>query len=542
MKFTDITKQAGISHQYQVHEGFFGGGVCVLDVNNDGYQDVYLTSGLGEDQLLINQKNGTFTNIFKGSGLEISADYITLGVTSADVNRDGFVDLYITTSTTKDLKNKIPRAKNLLFLNQGDGTFKDGTSKFGLDKFSSFSTGASFGDFNADGYPDLYVGNYFQDYEGPLNEISDATIVNANNTAKDYLFLNQKGKSFKNVYYDYGLTHQGFGFGANFTDFDNDGDLDLMVINDFGYKAKPNYLLRNEFPEKKFTYIEKEKGMDLRINAMTAATGDYDNNGLYDYFVTNIKFNRFMVQSKAGFVDKAVELGTSFFTISWGANFGDYDHDGDLDLFVLNGDLNPYTQPMGSYLFMNDTLKFKDIAFASAINDYGIGRGSVTFDFDKDGDLDILVVNQKPVKQGYPVESMTHLYRNDSTKGNWLQVQLRGNRSDRLGLGATVKVFANSIQMMREVDGGGSSHLSQNSSIQHFGLGNIDQVDSIVVHWIGGTPQKLTNVMVNQVVEVRQVEEMKVERGGNIRLYFLLFGVVIIGGIFLYKMTSKRAE
>nr|HMP32520.1 VCBS repeat-containing protein [Saprospiraceae bacterium] len=368
---TNVTKEAGIKHQYEVFEGFFGGGLCVFDFNNDGYQDVYLTSGLGQDQLLLNQKDGTFMNIFVGSGLEETSKYVTLGVVSADINKDGFLDLYITTSTNKDLKSKIPRAKNLLFLNQGNNTFKDVTAQFGLDKFSSFSTGAAFGDFNNDGYPDLYVGNYFQNYEGPLNEISDATIVNAASTAKDLLLLNQKGKSFKNVYEDYGLDHVGFGFGANFTDFDNDGDLDLIVINDFGYKAKPNYFLRNEFPKKKFTYLEKELGMDLRINAMTAATGDYD------YFITNIKFNRFMVYENGKFVDKARELGTSFFTISWGANFGDYDHDGDLDLFVLNGDLNPYTTPMGSFLFMNDSLKFKDIAFAANINDYGIGRGSV---------------------------------------------------------------------------------------------------------------------------------------------------------------------
>jgi hypothetical protein len=541
MKFTEVSKTAGINHQYIVYEGFFGGGVAVLDINNDGFQDVYLTSGLGQDQLLLNHKDGSFTNIYKGSGLEESYKYVTLGVSSADVNKDGFVDIFITTSTTKDMKSKIPRAKNLLFLNNGDNTFKDATAQFGLDKFSSFSTGVSFGDFNNDGYPDIYVGNYFQDYEGTLNEISDATIVNANNTAKDYLLLNQHGRSFKNVYDQYGLDHKGFGFGANFTDFDNDGDLDLIVINDFGYKAKPNYFLRNDFPEKKFTYIEKENGMDLRINAMTAATGDYDNDGNYDYFLTNIKFNRFMVNRNGKFVDKAQELGTSFFTISWGANFGDFDHDGDLDLFVLNGDLNPYTQPMGSYLFENDSLKFKDIAFASNINDYGVGRGSVLFDYDNDGDLDVLVVNQKPVKDGYPVESMTHLYRNDSVSGNWLQIKLMGKRSDANGLGATVVVYTKESRMMREVDGGGSSHLSQNSSVQHFGMGSNTTADSVIVKWIGGSVQKLENVAANQLLVITQNEEAIMGRGMHWG-YYLLITFLVLSVYFVSQKYKRKNE
>lgn len=527
MKFTEVSKSAGINHQYVVNEGFFGGGACVFDVNNDGYQDVYLTSGVGEDQLLLNQKNGTFKNIYAGSGLEVSRGFVTLGVASADINKDGYSDVYITTSTTKDLKNKIPRAKNLLFLNNGNNTFKDVSRQFGLDKLNSFSTGASFGDFNKDGYPDLYVGNYFKDYDGPLNEISDATIVNSSSTAEDYLLLNVNGRKFKNVYSDYGLNHQGFGFGANFTDYDRDGDLDLIVINDFGYKAKPNYLLRNDYPQKNFTYVEKEKGMDLRINAMTAATGDYNNDGMYDYFVTNIKFNRFMVNEKGKFSDKAQELGTSFFTISWGANFADFDHDTDLDLFVLNGDLNPYTQPMGSFMFMNDSSKFKDVAFASNINDYGIGRGSVILDYDNDGDQDVLVVNQKPVKDGYPVESMTHLYRNDSTSGNWLQVRLKGDKSESSGIGSTVTVYADGLRMIREVDGGCSSHLSQNAAVLHFGLGNADKADSVIVEWMGGSLQKMMNVEANQIIEIKQLEKDIPVKENELWKYLLAIAIVL---------------
>jgi enediyne biosynthesis protein E4 len=253
-RFTDATEAAGINHQFVVYEGMFGGGACVFDFNNDGYEDLYLTSGMNDDQLLLNQKDGTFKNIFEGSGLELTKQYVTQGVAGADVNRDGWVDLFITTINKKDNSTNIPRAENLLFLNNGNptgagNTFRDATKEYGLEKLYSFSTGGSFGDFNADGYPDLYVGNYFLEYDGPLTEINDATIVNASKTAEGYLLLNKAGKKYKNVYEDYGLNHRGFGFGGLFTDYDNDGDQDLYIINDFGYKAKPNYLLRNNYPK-----------------------------------------------------------------------------------------------------------------------------------------------------------------------------------------------------------------------------------------------------------------------------------------------------
>ena len=195
---------------------------------------VYLTGGKKADRFYLNQKDGTFKDILASSGIEkFTKEFVTQGVASADVNRDGFVDLFITTNTTMDSTQVIPRAINLFFLNNGDNTFRDATTEFGLDQMNSFSTGVNFGDFNADGYPDVYVGNYFLDYTGPLDEISDATMVNSNNTAKGYLLLNQKGKRFKNVYAEYGMNHKGFGFGGVFTDFDNDDDLDLLVLHDF---------------------------------------------------------------------------------------------------------------------------------------------------------------------------------------------------------------------------------------------------------------------------------------------------------------------
>jgi hypothetical protein len=534
IRFSDVTVSAGIDHQFAVYDGMFGGGACVFDLNNDGFEDLYLTSGMNDDQLLLNQGNGTFKNILDGSGLELTKRYVTMGVAGADVNRDGWVDLFITTTTTKGERKTIPRAENLLFLNRGDNTFEDATARFGLADLYSFSTGGSFGDFNADGFPDLYVGNYFLDYDGPLTEINDATIVNASKTAEGYLLLNKKGRRFKDVYGDYGLNHRGFGFGGVFTDFDNDGDQDLLVNHDFGYKAKPNYLLRNNYPEKSFSYVEKETGMDLRINAMTAAVGDFDNNGIFDYFITNIKFNRFMVSGGAGkpYADKALELGTSMFTISWGANFADFDHDGDLDLFVSNGDLNPNCQPMGDYLFENQEGKFQDKAREAGVQEYGIGRGSVIFDLENDGDMDLLVINQQAVKN-YPLPSVTKLFRNDSTHGNWLKVALAGATAEKHGIGSRVTVVAGGRRMMREIDGGGSSHLSQNSTIAHFGLGDAAKADSVIVTWVGGERQILANQPVNQLLTISEPDSNR--RSGISMTWIFYLGAFVLSLLLIKK-------
>ncbi|WP_245188875.1 CRTAC1 family protein [Maribacter dokdonensis] len=536
--FVDVTEHAGIEHQYEVYEGTFGGGVTVFDFNNDGFEDLYITSGIQADRLYLNKGNGTFEDVFKGSGLEVTNEYVTQGVVSADINKDGFRDLFITTITTTDGKNVIPRAKNLLFLNNGNATFTDVTKAYGLEEFNSFSTGPSFGDIDADGYPDLFVGNYFQEFTGKLGIIKDATIVSANQTARSYLLKNNEGKSFKNVYDDYGLGHKGFGFGGVFTDFDNDQDQDLLVNQDFGYKAVPNFLYQNEYPNDRFEDVSQQTKMDLKINAMGAAVGDYNGDGWMDYYVTNIKFNMLMENQGNGnpFVDKAKELGTYNLAISWGANFADFDHDEDLDLFVSNGDLNPNCTPMGNFYFENNANTYTEKGRELAINDYGIGRGSVIFDMDNDGDMDLLVVNQKPILN-YPIASTTRLFRNDIARGNWLKIALKGVQAESNGIGSRVTVIANGKKFIREIDGGGSSHISQNSVIAHVGLGTTTKIDSVIVNWSGGNNQIITNIKANQLLEI--VETAQPKKPLFNFWYFIGALFLIITVLYLYR--NKRS-
>ena len=542
--FKDVTKEAGISHQFQVYEGFLGGGACILDINNDGWDDIFLAGGMGDDQLYLNNKNGTFTNIYEQSGLTGTKKFMTQAAVAADVNRDGFVDLYITTITSKGEKQLIPRAPNLLYLNNGNNTFRDATKEFGLDKFNSFSTGACFGDFNADGYPDLYVGNYFTEYPGDLSviNVTDAKIVGANQITEGYLFLNEKGKSFKNVYKDYGLNHKGYGFGGVFTDFDNDGYQDLFVNHDFGYKKTPDLLFKNQYPWASFKDVSEAKGMDLKINSMTSAVGDFNNDGWLDYFITNIRFNKFMVNQGAGkpFKEMSKDLGTNYITISWGANFADFDHDGDLDLFVANGDLNPNCVPMADYYFENNNGKFEEKARMKGLNDYGIGRGSVVFDMDNDGDLDILVVNQRPVSTS-PVESTTHLFRNDSTYGNWIKIALKGLDAETHGIGSRVEIVIKGKHQIREIDGGGSSHLSQNATYAHFGVGDATEIDEIIIHWTGGNTQILKNQKVNQFMTITEKKSFRLNPFLKWALQGL-FGLLVLGLIYYFLRKRKKTS
>jgi len=537
-RFTDVTTASGIKHVFKVFEGMFGGGVCVIDFNKDGFEDVYITGGMNDDMLYKNNGNGTFTNVFEQSGLGITKNFVTQGVTGADINRDGFVDLFVTTITRRDKHEIIPRAINLFFLNNGNGTFRDATKEYGLDQLFSFSTSASFGDFNADGWPDLYVGNYFNEYKGKLSVINDNTVVEANQIAKGNLLLNEKGKKFRDVYSDYGLDHRGFGFGGIFTDFDNDGDQDLFVNHDFGYKRTPDMLLENHYPRKKFTDVAKEKGMDLKINSMGTAVGDYNNDGLMDYYMTNIKFNYFMVNQGAGkpFVNKAPELGMQFFAISWGANFADFDNDGDVDLFVANGDLNPNCVAMANFYFENIGGKFEDHARAIGLADYGISRGSVVFDYDNDGDLDLLVVNQEPVVADYPVPSVTKLFRNDSTRGNWIKIILKGVDAESHGIGSKIEVEAGGRKMIREIDGGASSIFSQSSMTAHVGLGNAIKIDKITIYWTGGNKQTITNIAINQLMTITEIPEKK---SSHLFIYlFIGFVTLFVGFIYFRKRKT----
>jgi len=544
--FVDVTKEVGIDHIFKVFEGTFGGGVVVFDYNNDGWEDLFITGGMEDDHLYLNKGDGTFENVYATSGLETKDKHITQGAISADVNRDGCRDLFVTTIRLKDSKEPIPRAANILYINNCDGTFRDATEEYGLNNYLTFSTGAMFGDVNQDGYPDIFVGNYFKMFDGKLHIMNDAIIVGSNQMAEGLLLINKKGKYFEDEYQAYGLAFKGFGFGGVFSDFDNDGDLDIIINHDFGYKSTPNQLLQNQYPKKKFMEIGDSLDMDLPINGMGLAVGDYNKDGHLDYYFTNIRANPLMAGQGPGRpflntnesmgikINMIREMGRPSLPISWGANFADFDHDTDLELFVANGALNPEVFPIPNYYFDLEDGKYINKANEKGLADIGIGRGSVVFDFDNDGDLDLLVVNQFPVNDGLQEISSTTLYRNDSSRGNWLKVKLQGTQTDMNGIGSRVEVLVGGQRLIREIDGG-SSHLSQNSVIAHFGLGSATSIDTVKVRWLGGDEQILLDVAVNQQITV--TENRKSTSPFWIGIFIL--AVIITGALVFYFRRKK---
>lgn len=510
--FPDVALAAGIDHFFEVDLATFGGGACVIDIDNDGFEDVYITGGNQSDALYYNNGDGTFSDIFESAGFQSTLPIHTQGVAAADINRDGFKDLLVTTMYYKEGRQLAP---NLLFINNGDNTFTDVTERFGLDKFKSNSMGASFGDINLDGFPDLYIANYFSASPEGVMLFNDATITNTFAPAQDFFFINVNGSAFLFANEQYGIDHFGFGFEGSFTDWDNDRDVDILLANDFGNKATPNVALRNEYPEKSL----RDRGNNLRLNygmnAMGIAVGDVNFDGWMDYFVTNVGASLYVSNVDGQDFVEELNLGLSIpnivnseyqgLPVSWGANFFDYDHDEDLDLFVANGALNPTIRPNPNFFFeLLQTGRYLEVGEPIGVDDQRIARGSVVFDYDNDGDLDILVVNQKPRDPvGTLPEARCVLHRNDVAKGNWLKVQLEGVRAEKNGLGSRVEVQTNDRLLVREIDGG-SSHMSQSSTIAHFGLGRAETVASVTVKWIGGNTQELLNVRTNQLLTIKE--------------------------------------
>ncbi len=518
--FTDVTKESGINHIYNIFEsGGFGGGVAVFDFDNDGFEDLYLAGGKKSGALYKNNGDSTFSDVTLSAGL-ITNNIITAGATTADINRDGYIDLFVTTIAEKISESKFKKlAKNLLFLNNGNGTFRRATEQFKLN-IKNFSTGATFGDINSDGYPDLFIGNYFKDFVGNLGVLNGFTISDDYKPGSDELYLNIEGKYFKNISHLLDGCEPGYGFGGVFSDVDNDGDLDLYLINDFGEQKISNQLLINEYPRLKFTNKSKEMNADSAIHAMGTAVGDYNNDGWMDYQVTNIFSGPLLVNrgNNEGFLDLSNELGVgidiiaskagpSTAVISWSPVFLDYDNDLDLDLFNSIGGINPPTMYLKDFLFENMGRVFR-VSENSGIIDYGISRGTVKFDFDNDGDLDLFVVKQTPLWKDYSSAERikSKLFRNElKNDNNWLKVSLNGNESTSRGLGARVKIVSGNNKLIREVDGG-SSHISQNTSILHFGLGDLNKIDTLVITWPGGKKQILTEIPINEHINIDEIE------------------------------------
>jgi hypothetical protein len=505
--FTDVTAAAGIHFVHSAGRTgkkylpeTLGAGVAFIDADGDGWQDLFFVNSKGLPALYRNNHNGTFTDITRASGLDISV--YGLGVAVGDYDNDGRDDLYLTAL-----------GGDHLFHNEGGGKFRDVTKASGI-RNDSFGTSAAWFDYDRDGKLDLFVANYVQWSQQHDLWCSLDGSTKSYCTPESYkgtsskLFHNLGGGRFEDVTDRAGLGDPtSKSLGVTVLDYNGDGWPDLFVAND----TQPNKLYRNL---RNGTF--KEEGMTAGVaygedgvarGAMGADAGDYDRSGRPALLVGNFSNQMLGLYHNEGnglFVDEAPSSTVgraSLLKLAFGVFFFDYDLDGYPDIFAANGHIEDQigrVQPKVSYretplLFRNlGNGKFENesAAVGDAFNHPMVARGAAYGDYDHDGDLDIVVsTNNGPAC----------LWRNDGGNSNhWLSVRLAGTKSNRDGIGAVVRVSSPSGKQWNMVRSG-SSYCSQSDLAVTFGLGK-DSAAEVEVDWPSGAKQQFKGVAANRRV------------------------------------------
>lgn len=519
---TEVTRQTGIDF---VHTDGSSGqryivetvsaGLATFDYDGDGRIDILFLNGapLGEAKinppptchLYRNEGNWKFTDVTRKAGLAVTC--YALGVAVGDYDNDGHPDIFLNNFGT-----------NLLFHNNGDGTFRDVTARAGVADDDHVGAGTCFLDMDGDGDLDLYVGHYvdftyarhhivrfngYPAYVGPLDYP----------TTPSRMYRNNGDGTFTDVSDVSGIgAHKGAAMGVIAADFDNDGDTDLFAGND----EMGNFLFVND-GHGRF----KENGLAAGIafdfagrahGTMAVECGDFDNDGRLDFFHTSYQRESPILFRNLGngfFDDVTVPTGagggiTSL--VTWGCGLVDLDNDGQRDLFIAAGHLQDNVESFDTsttYLQQNRVLrnlgngKFADITArcGDGLQVKLSSRGAAFDDLDNDGDLDVVVLNSRREPT---------ILRNDSPRANhWLQVLLRGTKTNRDGVGARVTVKAGALTLVDEVHSG-RSYQSHFGTRLHFGLGSRDRVDHLEVRWIGGGTNVVNGVAADQLISITE--------------------------------------
>ena len=518
--FDDVTARAGITFVHQSAATpdkymmeTFGSGVAWIDIDNDGFQDLFFVNGApgASNVLYRNNRNGTFSNVTGQSGTAgTSAKAYKTGVAVGDYDNDGLLDLFVTAY-----------GLDILYRNLGNGKFADATATAGVAGGpTEWSTSAGFFDYDRDGDLDLYVANYvdFRMDENPwCGDRRPGYRMYCNPTIFDgtasRLYRNNGNGTFSDVSKPAGIANPaGKGLGVVFCDYDRDGDQDIYVANDL----VRNFLYRNN-GDGTFQDVAYAASVGFDINGKPQAgmgvdCGDVDGDGLPELFVTNFSEELNTLYKNHGDgtfedVTQQIGLGSGFLPLGFGTKMYDYDNDGDLDIHVTNGhvidNVKLYT-PALSYeqkdlLYENVGAKFKDVSAQAggALQNRRVGRGLAVADFDNDGFLDVAIssLGRKGV-----------LLRNRGvSKGNWIEIRAEGTTSNRFGLGATVRVQTPGTLQVREINNA-ASYQSANDIRLHVGLGAARTIPQIEIFWPSGIRQALKDVAVNQVLTVKEAE------------------------------------
>ena len=515
VQFTDVTAQAGIQFTHNSGRAgkrwlpeTMGSGAAFFDADGDGWPDIILLNSKdwaprgrrSLSALYKNNRNGTFTNVTAASGLDV--EMFAMGVAVGDYDNDGREDLYITTIEG-----------DRLFHNEGNFKFRDVTAASGI-RNANFGASAAWFDYDRDGKLDLFVANYVQwtpkgDLWCSLDGASKSYCTpESYKGTSSKLFRNLGGGKFQDVTAQAKLADAtSKSLGVAVLDYNGDGWPDLFVAND----TQPNKLYRNL---KNGTFAEEGLAAGVAFGedgvsrgAMGADAADFDRSGRPHLLVGNFSNQMLGLYHNEGnglFVDEAPRSAvgkSSLLSLAFGVFFFDYDLDGWLDIFAANGHIDEEigrVQPKVQFkqlplLFRNlGKGRFENVA---AFKTPLVGRGAVYADFDRDGDLDVLITSN----HGPAV-----LYRNDGgNRNNWINVRLEGSKSNRFGLGATVRVETAGGTQWRTLNSG-SSYCSDSHHALTFGLGVEKAARSIEVEWPSGQKKRLTNVAAKQFLAIQE--------------------------------------
>jgi hypothetical protein len=517
---TDVTSTSGITFRHD--DGGSGekylveavsAGLALFDYDGDGMIDIYFVNGAPlpprepdptvTNALYRNEGDFHFRDVTHEAG--VGDPGFGLGVTVADYDNDGDPDLYV--------NNYGP---NVLYRNNGDGTFEDVTDLAGVACGDLVGAGACFLDADGDGLLDLYVSNYvdiqienhvrrsfygFPSHSGPL----------LYDPLADMLFSNNGDGTFTDISEASGIGQTpGSGMGMVCADYDNDGDTDVIVVND----ELGNFLWQNDG-----TGVFDEVGTALGLaynfegnpaGNMGVDCGDYDNDGWLDLFTTSYSQEwpaLYRNQEGVSFEDVTRSTGAGIGSephVNWGTAFADFDNDGDRDLFIAFGHLDEEVHRWAystAFRVRNQLLlnsgngKFFDVSDQSGdgLDPVESSRGIGVDDLDNDGDIDVVILNS--------IAGPTILRNDTDNTNHWIQVELQGKEANRDGVGSQVRVTASARTQLQEVHSG-RGYQSHHGMRLHFGLGDCDHVERIEIRWLGGSTQVIEDVEADQLVVV----------------------------------------
>jgi tetratricopeptide (TPR) repeat protein len=470
----------------------FGSGAAFFDYDNDQRLDLYIVNcspdGKGRSRLYRNNGNGTFADVTERAGIGFAG--LGMGAVAGDYDNDGWVDLYVTAY-----------GRNVLYHNNGNGTFRDGTAKTGVGgSEEQWSLSAAFVDFDHDGDLDLGVTN-FVDASRPPKPKADGTFIFPDDfpAQSNQLYRNNGNGTFTEVAGAARLAASR-STGVVWADYNNSRDVDVMMV---GYGGSDRLFSNNR--DGTFREVTQSVGLGDGGRKWGASAGDFNKDGFPDLFIARADSPNLLFESQSGGTFKRRQIPDTRnpqpATRSWMGQFVDYDNDGYLDIFVINGGTSQAEAARQSLQLLRNRGDgtFQDVSVETGLKKLppSLARGAAFGDYDNDGDVDVLVVQNG----GRP-----WLLKNDGGNRNrWIKVDTVGVRSNKLGIGAKVEVKAGRLWQKVEVLGG-SGYLSHSSTEVIIGLGSHKTVDSVRVLWPAGILQSELEVASNQPVQIKELD------------------------------------